>query len=99
MLDSKDKISVAIKIATEQINKMLEMQSDYGIFGRSFYFLDDLKPLPKKQVKVVLSKSKTEQIVKSRYKQIKLYLQNRSVPFLSNALLWAEAAHYKSRLM
>lgn len=99
MLDSKDQISVAIKMATEQINKMLEMQSNYGIFGRSFYLLDDLKPLPKKQVKVALSKSKAEQIVESRYKQIKLNLENRSEPFLSNALQWAETAHYKSRLM
>ncbi len=98
MLDSKHDILTGITVLRDAVNKTLARRVFSDVFRiLNSYFQEKLNPLC--FMKVVLSKSKTEQIVKSRYKQIKLHLQNRSVPFLSNALLWAEAAHYKSRLM
>lgn len=99
MLDSKHEFSIVIDTLRDAVDEILERQVFCGVFGRSLFFIDDLKPLPKIKVKVAISKSKAEQIVESRYKQIKLNLENRSEPFLSNALQWAETAHYKSRLM
>jgi hypothetical protein len=98
MLDSKHDVFTSINILRDAVNNTLARRVFSDVYRvLNSYFQEKLNP--SLFMKVVLSKSKTEQIVKSRYKQIKLNLQNRSVPFLSNALLWAEAAHYKSRLM
>lgn len=99
MLDSKHQISKVISGLQIAVDKIFYREIFCDVFGRSLLFIDDMEPSLQIKLKVALSKSKAEQIVESRYKQIKINLENRSEPFLSYALLWAETAHYKSRLM
>ena len=99
MFDSKQEISIVIDNLQSAVDKTFQRKVFCDIFGRSVFFSYELKPSIKTKGEVALSKSKAEEIVESRYKQIKLSLENRSEPFLSYALLWAETAHYKSRMM